>query len=259
MSLLAAWRDFNVESGPFLMDGDEVLRPPTRLAVLHSSWETYIGEPSFGGGRDTRFHLGLVPIPFTGDLEKAKVVLLLLNPGLEPADYFGEFKVDGFRDRLVDNLRQDFSRTQYPFVYLDPAIAWHSGYRWWHGKFQGVIAGLAQSWAINYAEARLRFAKIMACVELVPYHSVSYGRSGNIRDRLNSVRLAREYVHKVLKPRSDAGEVLIVVTRQISAWGLEESGHIVKYEGSETRAAHLTPASRGGGRILKFLQESNLG
>ena len=75
----------------------------------------------FGVPGDTRFHLGLVPAPFAGDIGRAKVIVLLLNPGPEPDDYFGEHKVPGFRDRLICNLRQDFSRTECPFVYLDPA------------------------------------------------------------------------------------------------------------------------------------------
>ena len=114
-------------------------------------------------------------MPFAGDIEKARVIVLLLNPGLEPDDYFAEYRVPGFRDRLICSLRQDFSRTEHPFVSLDPAISWHSGYRWWHGKFQSVMASLAKEWNVSYADARRHFSKILGCVELVPYHSVSYG------------------------------------------------------------------------------------
>lgn len=258
MTLLTTWRDWRFDSPPFLLAGDETLlsgpRSSTR-AVVHQSWQSFIGGGDFGVRGDTRFHLSLVPLPFVGDVEHAKIVVLLLNPGLEPDDYFGEFQVPGFRDRLIDNLRQDFSRTEYPFVFLDPAISWHSGYRWWHGKFQRVIASLAGSWDVSYADARLHLAKIMACVELVPYHSVSYALSGKVRGGLRSAELACDYVHTVLRPRSEAGETLIVVTRHSSTWGLPESAHVVSYSGSETRAAHLTPTSRGGQRIVEFLCE----
>lgn len=258
MELLKAWRDWKFNSPPFLLGDDGVLlsgpKPETRVAI-HSSWESFIEMRDFGVPGDTRLHLGLIPVPFAGDLERAKVIVLLLNPGLEPDDYFGEFKVPGFRDRLVDNLRQDFNRTEYPFVYLDPAISWHSGYRWWHGKFQGVIVGLAKAWDVSYAEARRHLARLLACVELVPYHSVSYGLSARIRGGLRSTQLAREYVHDVLQPRSDTGEVIIVVTRHCAEWGLAESAHVITYSGSETRAAHLTPKSRGGQRILDFARD----
>jgi hypothetical protein len=258
MSLLTAWRDWKSDSPPFYLAGDEELASGSKSSALmanYSSWEAFTRDPDFGKSGDRRFHLGLVPVPFTGDLERAKVVLLLLNPGLEPGDYSGEMKVPGFRDRLADNLRQDFSTTEFPFVYLDPAVAWHPGYRWWHGKFQRVIADLAKLWHVSYADARRHFAKTMACVELVPYHSVSYSLSDRIRESLRSTRLAREYVRTVLRPRSEAGEVLIVVTRQDKAWGLAESKHVITYSGSERRAAHVTPRSRGGGKIVEFLTD----
>jgi hypothetical protein len=93
----------------------------------------------------------------------------------------------------------------------------------------------------------------MACVELIPYHSVKYDLPERIRRKLRSAELACDFVHGVLRPRSDAGEVLIVVTRQSLAWGLAESKHVITYSGSETRAAHLTPTSRGGRRIVEFV------
>jgi hypothetical protein len=254
MELLKAWRDWEFGSAPYLLSGDDALKKgPKQHVATHASWEDFIGEASFGSRGDTRLHLGLVPVPFAGDVEKATVIVLLLNPGLEPDDYFGEYKVPGFRDKLICNLRQDFSRTAYPFVYLDPAIAWHSGYRWWHGKFQSVMASLAKEWKVNYSDARRYFSQILACVELVPYHSVSYGLPDRIREELTSAKIALEYVRNFLRPRADAGELLIVVTRQTSTWGLIEAAHVVTYEGPETRAAHLNPGSRGGKRVLEFV------
>ncbi len=254
--LLDAWRKWNCGSHPFVLAGDEYLLvgPKSRALVAppYSSWDALTQDSDFGRSGDRRLHLDLVPVPFTGDVERAKVVLLLLNPGLEPGDYFGEFEVPGFRARLVDNLHQDFSKTEYPFVYLDPAFAWHPGYRWWHGKFQGVIAALAKQWHASYADARCHFAKIMACIELVPYHSVSYGLPEKICKQLPSVRLARDYVRDVLRSRSESGDVLIVVTRKSSMWELDKSNNVIIYNGSETRAAHLTPKSRGGAGIVPF-------
>jgi hypothetical protein len=177
MSLLTAWHDWKFGSPPFFLAGDEVLGfQPNNCSVLHATWESLTGTPDFGAPDEKRFHLSLVPVPFIGDVEHSKIVILLQNPGLDPADYFGEFKVPGFRARLIDNLRQDFSRTEYPFVCLDPDFSWHSGYRYWHEKLQGIIAVLAEKWHLDYADARLHMAKIIACIELVSYHSVSCSR-----------------------------------------------------------------------------------
>ena len=143
MNLLNVWREWEIGSPPYILKGDDVLLSragaDSRIAV-YPSWESYTQRDEFGRPGDIRLHLNLIPIPFVGDLARARIVVLLLNPGLEPDDYFAEFTVPGFRDRLLDNLRQEFKNPRYPFVYLDPALSWHSGYRWWHGKFQGLIA-----------------------------------------------------------------------------------------------------------------------
>jgi hypothetical protein len=110
-------------------------------------------------------------------------------------------------------------------------------------------------WGVGYEDARKHFAKLMACLELVPYHSVSYGLSDGIRGKLSSVKIACQYVQEVLRPRAEAGEILIVVTRHSAKWGLPESSHVITYLGSETRAAYLTPNSRGGKRIVAFASE----
>jgi hypothetical protein len=124
-----------------------------------------------------------------------------------------------------------------------------------HGKFRGVIDDLAKLWHVDYAEGRRHFAKIVACVELVPYPSVRYNLPDKIRDSLRSTQLARQYINAILRSRSEAGDVLIIVTRQNKSWGLGESKHVITYSGSETRAASLTPRSRGGGKIVEFLSK----
>ena len=259
--LLKAWHDWRCDSPPFLLKGDEALGPSAShsRSVAYSSWERFTTDNEFGESGDRRFHLDLIPVPFAGDLCRAKIVILLLNPGLDAADYFGEFHVPGFRDRVLKNLQQDFRNTEYPFLYLDPALSWHSGYRWWHGKFQRIIAEISKSRNISYAKARCYLSKVLASVELVPYHSFTYGLSDARRRQLRSANLACDYVKDVLRPRSEAGELLIVVTRQGRTWGLGKSKNIVIYSGSETRASHLTPKSQGGSRILEFLRSLSPG
>lgn len=68
-------------------------------------------------------------------------------------------------------------------------------------------------------------------------------------------KLLCPYVEEGLGPHAEAGEALMVVTRHSAKWGLPESSHVIRYMGSEKRAAHLTPNSRGGKRIAAFARE----
>jgi hypothetical protein len=51
MELVTAWRNWQPDLPPYLLDGDESLLPKTgssRRIAKHSSWEAYIGEAGFG-------------------------------------------------------------------------------------------------------------------------------------------------------------------------------------------------------------------
>ena len=250
--LLREWCEFALDGAPFAFAQDiEVLCEKRSVTV--TSWRAYSEAADFGAGKDQRFHLGLYPLPFIGNLERAKVVLLLLNPGLGADDYYGEYEVAGFRDRLRANIRQDVT-TKYPFFLLDPDLAWHSGYTWWHGRLQEIISELSRAWTVSHAEARKRVAHEIAALELVPYHSASYGLAPSAQSRLHSATLARKYCDEVLVPRCADGNVTLIVTRRVKDWGVDAGKGAVIYEKSEPRAALIGPQSRGGRRMLEALR-----
>jgi len=246
--LIQAWRRFDTSHRPFVLKGDE---PILRWARRCSSWKDYSRNPDFGQPEDGQFHIDLLPVPFAGNLAKASVYVLLLNPGFGPHDYFGEYEIPAFRRARIANLRQP-PRVQ--FLDLTPAFSWHGGFRYWHGRLTALISAFASSTRLSYGESRQFFANEIASVELVPYHSKTFHLPRKIVTNLRSVELAQQFVREVLLPRAKGNECLIVVTRSSGYWGLTKARNIVLYEGSETRSAHLSPNSRGGSAILRFLQ-----
>lgn len=260
MNLLEAWREWSMPIGtPMILDGDEPILEAKRsrsLYTMSNTWKEYTSEAAFGRGNDFRFHLSLIPVPFVGDLERAKIFILLLNPGLEPQDYYGELHVSSFRQRLLDNLAQRFNPGDVPFFCLDPTFSWHSGFAWWNAKLRRIISVVAEQLALTYAQARAAVARSIAAIDLVPYHSESYNLPVRVEQRLRSVQLARDYVQSVLLPRAAAGEVLVVITRKARVWGVTASPGVVVYSSDEARAAHLTPNSTGGKCILEQLFRS---
>lgn len=249
--LFRVWGDLPLDAAPYALSGDAELLG-TRSVTIRS-WQAYSTAEDFGAQDDTRFHLGLHPLPFIGDLDRAKVVLLLLNPGLGADDYYGEYEVAGFRDRLRANIRQE-EMGDYPFFFLDPDLAWHAGYTWWHGRLQGIIQELSGVWGVSHAAARKRVANEIAALQLVPYHSKSYKLPQTVQHALHSVKLARSYCSEVLEPRCQNGEVTLIVTRRAEDWGVNAGDHAVVYERSEPRAALIGPRSRGGMRVLEALR-----
>lgn len=253
--LIRAWASFRPRSGPNVLAGDEILLdPPTksRLTVCYRSWRSLSNATHFGAS-DCRLHLSLIPQPFFGNIDEAPIVILTLNPGLHLADYYGEQFVSAYRRALVANLRLRNKDTRYPNIFLSPTFCWHSGFSYWHGRLARLIDKFAEQTKVSRLEALALFSKSIATLELMPYHSSSFSVSNRVLSKLRSVALARAYVNDVLLPRVRASKLLLIVVRQAERWGLRRGKGIVVYEGSETRAAHLTPRSRGGRAILRHL------
>jgi hypothetical protein len=254
MELLDSWAAYRPDSAPFVLPADRDVLESERsrkAIVIRRSWKEAASAPDFCAQGDTRLHLGLLPMPFIGDLRTATIYILLLNPGLSPHDYYGESEVLSYREAVLANLAQ--SPRHEPFLFLDPALAWHAGFSWWHGKLAKVIAHLASVWGLSFAAARSRLGRTLASIELFPYHSAAFKDSGGWLRGLPSVRLARSFVAEHVMTRVRAGEAIAVVTRRVSDWNLPDLAGVVTYCGAEARSAHLTPSSRGGRAIIEHL------
>ena len=146
MSLLSEWRKWDPKDFPYVlnMDADVLASPSWKSSVAkYRSWRKAIRDPDFCKPNDKRLHLGLIPVPFIGDMLNASIYVLMLNPGLGPGDYF-EYKVPRLRRALIDNLRQKRRRGVMPFVFLDPRFAWHGGFGYWDRKTQGSHGGFSR-------------------------------------------------------------------------------------------------------------------
>ncbi|GAB4549179.1 MAG: hypothetical protein Fur002_26260 [Anaerolineales bacterium] len=248
--LASDWRNCNLESKPYLFPDDAPHMTSGNFKIFQSFSE-YVSSKEFGLSPDIKLHTGLLPIPYAGNLEKASIFVLMLNPGLSAGDYFAEQQPE-FRNAQIQNLRQENGSIEYPFVFLNPQFAWHPGFGYWHKKFGAVIEKLANQSEITYQEAMSILSKNLACLELLPYHSKSFG-SGSLLKILPSVKVMQNFVHEVLIPKAKDGKVIIIATRGVKNWQLPKHKNIIAYEGGETRSAHLSPSSRGGMAIANHL------
>jgi hypothetical protein len=252
--LIQFWQKFKLERPPFAHPDDlPILRRNGRCLLVDDphDFDSYVASSRFGP-EDNRFHLSLLPVPYVGDIKNAEIIISLLNPGFESSDYWAEFKVPQFRNALERNLCQDLNGVEFPFMYLDPQFCWHGGYLWWEGKLRSVIQEIARHrFKGIYLDAMRSLSSKLACVELIPYHSSSFG-DHKLIDQLPSVQMVRRCVSQSLIADADAGKRTLIVTRQAKAWGVHPTmSNVIVYEGGHTRGAHLTPNSDGGQAILK--------
>lgn len=253
--LIDFWRRCELASAPFAHPEDlPILRQKDGRFIDAEpvSFDSFIAGPRFGDFDDHRLHLSLLPVPYGGNLSRAEIVILLLNPGFSYTDYWAETNMPAFRQRRKDTLRQSFKGIEFPFLGLDPQFCWHSGFEWWEKKLRAVITDIAdKEFKGRYFEALRDFSQKVACVELIPYHSSSF-RAHALTDQLPSAKMVRKFVRETLVPAANAGKRTLIVTRQAEAWGLPSgTKNVVIYKGGETRGASLSPNSRGGKAILR--------
>jgi len=102
------------------------------------------------------------PEPYGGDINTAKVVCLLLNPGFEEADVTTNFDNLYWVNEIRANLQH---KTEFPFLYLSPEVQETGGYKWWTERLKFL-----EKEVVN----RDDLAHRIMMIEFFPYHSVKY-------------------------------------------------------------------------------------
>lgn len=185
-----------------------------------SSFDNFVRSNRFGAD-DKQLHLSLLPVPFAGNLEDAKIFILLMNPGLSPSDYYAE-ENPNFRAACIRNLRQSNGNDEFPFFSLNPEFAWSGGFIWWEARLRPILVRLMETSQFStYYEALAFLAKKIAVIELAPYHSVggsALNGSGKPWKNLPSVNQARSFVQRLCASRE---RPLILALRSHEHWELD--------------------------------------
>lgn len=204
------------------------------------------------GRGDTFNHLSLLPMPYIGDLGHANIFVLMRNPGFSAKEYEIEARHE-IHKGLADNLRQDFADDKPRFWYFSPGAKDHPGYEYWYRRF-----GIATS----EENLRSKLEQRLAVIQWYPYHSKKFAGACWLH-KLPSVCAAKQYVTSSILPRAregnGKGKVLVIVARAATDFGIEpsmETDNLVIYTGGEPRGAWLTPKTRGGARIRRWLEEN---
>ena len=217
--LTAAWDQLETDKAPYVLHDDraflELARPPTQFEHVDTS--------SLSGAKSTTLHLELLPIPFMGDLARASIYFLMINPGYRdssPLEFEVEQRSDWRKARLA-NLKQ-FASMEYPFLCLDPRFEGLPGHVYWESRLRWLIQAFERKGA-HRDEALMRTANVFCSLELIPYftrRAPSGLLSGNAEDRLPSTNLMLDFVRRDLLARAQENNALVIVARQPNVWGL---------------------------------------
>ena len=202
------WKKENFHRDTKIHNGDyDYLKEKNLLVENCKSFEDYV-EKYLNEPADKKFHQNLIPCPYVGDLKNSKIYILSLNPGFGN-DYYFE-RDSEFRSALEGNLSQKFYDNDYPFLYLNPRFLGTGGGSYWLKKLSPVINHLKTK--MKFTDALSFLAKNICLLEIVPYHSKSFGFSKYIK--LPSVNKMISFLKNYVIPKAEKNDAALIVLRK---------------------------------------------
>lgn len=239
---------------PYFIHKNDKINNSLKFKSYKKYIKSYVSDKSKIHPND--LHVGLYPVPYIGNIEKATLFILMKNPGFSHEDYIAEEKFSTFREALKENLSQ-LSQMSYPFLFLNPEFLWTGGGRYWEDKFGVYAEEMSYKKGITYGEALKLIANKVACLELVPYHSekgVSKATISNLESKKNIITFFNSFVLQKAKNK----EVGLIVARGREYWEngrkIEEQDNIFVYSKGEERSASIAPHIRQG-RVGKMIRK----
>lgn len=254
--IIKYWSEFDPDKPDHIYIHDKDRKIDFRNKQIRDvkNYQDFIHHEKFGNVKD-ELHFNLLPEPYVGDIKSANIYVLLLNPGFSIADYYVESK-DDLRQSILNSIKQEFREEEYPLIWLNPKYLWTPGGQWTERKFKDLIYHVKETNEnFSYNDALKHVSKKVAIIQLMPYHSKSFGL-GKRMMRMESVSRIKRFVEKEIIKKSKENKACIIIARSYKDWGFGNKStneNIVIYEGSKARGASLSKNSSAWSVMKKFI------
>lgn len=158
----------------------------------------------------------LFVVPFFGDVENAKIYILMGNPGFHTGDYVDETE----NKKYIELLKNNLSINSKTFICLRDEAINTGGFEYWsnNGRIPKISKFLSnlntQSSLKNY-----EFVKDSICVvESIAYHSCN--KPSNELYNLPSSKLTKRLVNEYIQQRVDENKAMCFVWRSVNFWNM---------------------------------------
>ena len=211
-------------TGEYLFDGDDNIPEKKRISER--------GKKSY----NTSIHTYLLPQPFVGDIENAKIIICSLNPGYSDEDCYIEdeksAKEKGYKYYGKELLNQLNPNAENKTLFWlteeksDEVKNLSGGAKWWRGKLDqndqtvSLVAQIAKYFNFDKETVFKWLSENMAAIELFPYHSKKFSKS--LLNKCKSSEIIKEYVRQVLISEANDGKRLVCFTRSLKDWGVDK-------------------------------------
>jgi hypothetical protein len=194
---------------------------------------------------ELRVEQGMLPEPYQGHINNAKVVFLMLNPCFDETDkkFYANKE---YYNEVIDTINQDLNK-EYPFSILHPKWSLSPASAYWRrqmGKYAEAISAITGT---SFEDGMKVVANNVATIELFPYHSKNWMSTKSLM-QIQSAKYSRYLAKKAI---TEQGKI-VVCTRAIREWSMGNC-YLTKFDASllPTKRSKQSP-SLGPGNINEF-------
>ena len=181
---------------------------------------------SFASNKSNRKKImsNIFAIPFLGDVENARVYILMGNPGFETGDYVDEIENANYIQLLKNNINLKSKN----FICLEDMAINTGGYKYWYDNRRMLkILKLLDNMNNLTTQENFEYLKNSICIiQSVAYHSCKKPDKElyNLPSSLYTKKLVNEYVQK----RIEQKDSLCFVWRSATFWNLRETENLIE-------------------------------
>lgn len=173
----------------------------------------------------------LLVVPFFGDVENAKIYILMGNPGFHTGDYIDEVEDKNYIKLVKDNLRLELKT----FKCLHDKAINTGGYKYWSNK--GRISKISnyltklnnQSYSKNFEYVK----KSVCVVESIAYHSCN--KPSDELYNLPSSKYNKRLVNEHIQQRVNNNKAMCFVWRSVSFWNMQNHKNLLIRQPSQAQ------------------------
>ena len=175
-----------------------------------------------------KLQLSVYPQHFVGNIDKAKIIILSLNPGYS-TEYYDAYKNSinkngtNYEQTIKENLEME-----KPFFHAFE-LANGSDLGYWGNKMKCWVEGYDKKDNEEIIESLKKITENIALAEFFPYHSISYngmydklgeGTSLNSNRKIKDYLPTQKFLFKKIKKRIDDknDKLIIILTRSFAKW-----------------------------------------
>ena len=165
----------------------------------------------------------LLVVPFFGDVESAKIYILMGNPGFHTGDYVDEIENKDYQELVNKNLKLELKT----FKSLHENAINTGGYRYWsqNGRIPKITKLLTELNNKDYSQ-NYEFVKNSICViESIAYHSCN--KPDNELYNLPSSRFTKRLVNEHVQTKVNKSEAMCFVWRSVSFWNMQDNKNLL--------------------------------